>query len=101
MSFDRYLVRVGQRVQKARWLKELTQQQVADEAGITYRYYQELEQGRVNPTLRTLYTIGRVLGRSVAELVDAQPRPKGQTPLGEAKAVPPRRGRKPGAARKT
>jgi transcriptional regulator with XRE-family HTH domain len=99
LTFDTFLRRLGTRVQKARWVTGKTQEEVAWQSGITYRHYQELERGKVNPTARTLYALARVLGRSIAELVDVEPRLRGRSmvSLADVEATPPKRGRKPKA----
>lgn len=102
MEFSTFLRRTGANIRKARWLAGMTQEEVAGRGGITYRHYQELERGKVNPTLRTLFELARLLGRPVAELVDVEPpSTKPKVPLTDAKAEPPRRGRKPSAASRT
>ncbi len=103
MTFESFLLRLGARVQKARWAAGKTQEEVAWESGITYRHYQELERGKVNPTAKTLFAVARVLGRSVAEVTDVDPKLRGRSTvsLTDAEVTPPRRGRKPSrAARK-
>jgi transcriptional regulator with XRE-family HTH domain len=76
VDFSTFLRRVGTNVRKARWLVGLTQQEVAARGGITYRHYQELERGRVNPTLRTVRDLALLLGRTVAELTDVESPPR-------------------------
>lgn len=96
MEFSSFLRRTGANLRKARWLAGLTQEEVAAQGGITYRHYQELERGRVNPTLRTLFELARLLRYPVAELVNVEPPPKKpRMPLAVAEASPPKRGRKP------
>jgi transcriptional regulator with XRE-family HTH domain len=93
VDFAVFLRRLGKNLRTARWLKGLTQQDVAS-MGITYRYYQELERGGRNPTLRTLCELGQVLGGRVADLVDVGER-AAAVDLSEVEATPPPRGRKP------
>src|SRR5690349_14712271 len=76
----------------------MTQEQVAGH-GISYRYYQELERGERNPTLRTLHLLARILHPSLEALVD--PRSGAGAGaylrLADVTARPPKRGRKPKA----
>lgn len=74
----------------------MTQEQVAAQ-GISYRYYQELERGQRNPTMRTLADIAQILGTSVAALVEVEPGEKvrQRVTLAELDVKPPKRGRKP------
>lgn len=71
----------------------MTQQDVAAE-GITYRYVQELEQGRRNPSLRMLHDLVGILDVRVVDLLDVGER-KAPVKLAELDVKPPRRGRKP------
>ena len=71
----------------------MTQQEVAAE-GLTYRYLQELEQGRRNPSLKMLHDLADILDVRVVDLLDVGER---RTPvkLSELDVKPPPRGRKP------
>jgi DNA-binding XRE family transcriptional regulator len=80
MDFSVYARAVGANVRKARLLRGLTQEQVAAR-GFTYRFFQELERGVRNPSLRMLYDLATALDVTVADLVD----------VGEAKLDPPLR----------
>jgi transcriptional regulator with XRE-family HTH domain len=93
MDFGAFVKRVGARVRRARWAEGLTQEEVAA-AVLTFRLLAELERGRGNPTLRTLFMLAQKLRLSVSDLVDAGDGPRGATPLVERTAVPPKRGRK-------
>lgn len=46
----------------------LTQQQLADEAGVTLRTIQRIENGEVKPNLHSLNSLGRVLNADLSEL---------------------------------
>lgn len=90
--------RVGSNIRKARWLKRLTQEQVSA-AGMSYRYFQEVERGERNPSLQVLQEIASILDVTVADLTNIPgARPKG-TPLDKLKAKAPPRGRHPRARR--
>lgn len=52
---------LGEKIRKAREKAGLTQQQVADQAGINVSYYAEIERGEVNPSIDKLHDIARVL----------------------------------------
>ena len=49
--------------------EKITQQEIADEAGISLRYYCELEKGTKNPTLKTINAIAEVHGMKTWELL--------------------------------
>lgn len=101
MAFEDFQRRVGERVKKARWITGMTQEDAAAKAGLTYRYYQELERGRVNPTLRTLFSLARAFGRSVSELVEVEGKKTRGAALADAEATPPKVGRRPKVRRRT
>ena len=70
---------LGQRLVALRYARGLTQEEVAQAAGISRNHYQLLEHGfgqrgerkPANPRLSTLVALSEVLGTSVPELVDA------------------------------
>ncbi len=51
-----------------RKLRELTQEQLGEEAGISYKFIGEVERGSVNPSLDSLIGIAKALRVSVKEL---------------------------------
>ncbi len=69
MNFDTFTKRLGQRLLDLRGEAELTQAEVAAKAGITRQHLQRLEYGSGNPKLETLFALGTVYRKSVAELV--------------------------------
>ena len=100
MDFAELLEAVGANVRKARWLRGLTQEELASH-GLSYRYLAEIERGERNATLRTLFDLARILDVSVTDLVAVPGEARRAVPLHRAKAVAPPRGRKPRAAAKT
>lgn len=96
MDFADFLQKLGDNLRKARWAAGLTQEQVAAR-GISYRYYQELERGQRNPTLRTLSEIAQILNVPVAALVEVDPgeQVRARVTLDELDVAPPKRGRRP------
>ena len=93
MDFRTVLARLGRNLQRARWRQGMTQQEVAAE-GLTYRYLQELEQGRRNPSLKMLVDLAGILDVRVVDLLDVGER-KAPVKLSELDVKPPPRGRKP------
>jgi transcriptional regulator with XRE-family HTH domain len=96
VDFDSFLRQLGANIRHARWIAGLTQEEVAAQ-GLTYRYFQEMERGRRNPTMRTLFTLARILGSSVSLLTqtDQDSRLREKLAQEAAAAKPPKRGRKP------
>ena len=62
-------VLVGQNVRKFRQKKGLTQEQFSELSGFTQQYISDLERGRRDPTVVTLYELASALGVSHMELV--------------------------------
>ncbi len=63
---------MGQRLKKIRKSKDLSQEQVAEKAGLNPKYYGFIEQGRLsaNPTLAVLLKIAKALKTDLASLFD-------------------------------
>jgi transcriptional regulator with XRE-family HTH domain len=71
----------------------MTQLDVASQ-GITYRYVQELEQGRRNPSLRMLHDLAEILDVRIVDLLEVGEK-KTPVKLSELDVKAPPRGRKP------
>lgn len=67
---------IGGRVRAARESRGFTQEEAAHAAGIDYKRWQRLEQGTVNPTVKTLDRAAQALGSSFWDLVRAKTRPQ-------------------------
>ncbi len=61
-------VLIGNRIKELRKAQGLRQEDMA-RFGISYKYYQRIEAGKVNITLKTLEKIAEALGVNVAELL--------------------------------
>lgn len=66
---------VGRNTKKIRLTKGLTQEQLADLSGFSQQYLSDLERGRRNPTVVSLYELAQALGVDYLELL--QPDKKG------------------------
>lgn len=68
----------GRQLRQIRKLRQLTQEELGEGAGISYKYVGEIERGEVNPSLDILIRLAQVLEVSPEELlVFARPnRPK-------------------------
>jgi len=60
---------VGRNVQRIRQRKGLTQEKLSEKAGFTQQYISDLENGRRNPTVVTLYELAMALGVSHMDLL--------------------------------
>jgi len=62
-------VLVGRNVKRFRQQKGLTQEEYSELCGFTQQYISDLERGRRNPTIVTLYELACALGVSHVDLV--------------------------------
>ena len=60
---------VGRNFARLRRAKGLTQEEVAARSGFTQGYLSDLEAGRRNPTIVSLFELAQALGVEVVELV--------------------------------
>ena len=60
---------VGRNAARLRKAADLTQEQLAERAGMSQQYISDLERGLCNPTIVTLYELATALGVGPAELV--------------------------------
>jgi transcriptional regulator with XRE-family HTH domain len=61
---------LGKRIQKLRQKVGVTQEQLAERAGISPKNLSEIENGRGNPTLTSLEGLAAALGIALTELFD-------------------------------
>jgi transcriptional regulator with XRE-family HTH domain len=83
---------VGRNFEKIRKEKGFTQERIAEISGFTQQYVSDLERGRRNPTIVTLFELASALGISHVDLV--QPDEKRATNIQNllsGKAEPPSR----------
>ncbi len=67
--------RIGARLREWRRRRGLTQEQLAERAGLSYKFIGEIERGTGNPTVDTLGRLAQALHVDLAELVRA-PEPR-------------------------
>lgn len=67
---------VGRNVRRIRQTKGLTQERFAELSGFSQQYLSDLERGRRNPTVVTLFELATALGVSHMELVRPNTRKK-------------------------
>lgn len=61
--------RVGARLRQLRQARKLTQEDLAERAGLSYKFIGEVERGRGNPTLTTLASLSEALGVGLVDLL--------------------------------
>ena len=59
---------LGKRIRTLRKLKALTQEELGEKAGISYKFVGEIERGEVNPSLDSLVRIANALGVKAGDL---------------------------------
>ena len=62
--------RFGKRLRKLRRNMELTQEQLADQVGVSLNFIGQLERGENSPSLETIQKLAEVLGVPVKDLFD-------------------------------
>jgi transcriptional regulator with XRE-family HTH domain len=60
--------RIGSKLRKIRVARGITQEELAYSAGIDYSFYNQIENGKRNTTVRTLTKICRVLKIKVKDI---------------------------------
>ena len=65
---------VGRNAKKSRLAKGLTQEEFAERSGFSQQYISDLERGRRNPTVVSLYELAQALGVTHMELVQPDKR---------------------------
>ena len=73
-EFADVLRELGLRIQQARIVAGLTQEQAASDSAIDYKRWQRLEEGSVNPTVKTLHRVSVALDMPFWELFTPPPR---------------------------
>jgi transcriptional regulator with XRE-family HTH domain len=75
MRFELLQKRLGERVATARREKKLSQEAVADAAGVDKNTVSAIERGTGNPTLETICKLGNVLDFEIADVGASGPQP--------------------------
>lgn len=88
LSPDTVLRNLGRRIAELRRERGLTQQQVADQLGITSRYVQAVEAGRVNVSVRALVDLANVLRMPMAAFMEV-PRSRAARRPGRPRRIAP------------
>lgn len=72
-EFELYLKRLGKRIQGYRERAKLTQEHMSEgNYPIDYKYYQRIESGKRNLTLRTLFKISKKLNVPMKDLLNVK-----------------------------
>lgn len=65
------LVALGQTVRRLRREADLTQEELAERAGISANYVGEIERGECNPSALVVFAVARGLGVDAAKLLES------------------------------
>lgn len=60
---------VGENVRRYRLAARMTQEELAEKSGFGQQYISDLERGRRNPTVVSLFELSQALGASPADLI--------------------------------
>lgn len=63
--------RLGTKLKEWRKIRRLTQEQLAERAGLSYKFIGEIERGRGNPTIDTLSNLSQALALDITDLFGA------------------------------
>ncbi|MBB5441043.1 transcriptional regulator with XRE-family HTH domain [Pedobacter sp. AK017] len=67
---EELILAIGKRIRTIRLQKGLTMEQVSANAGIEYRQVSDVELGKTNPTISTLYAIASALEVKLSALIE-------------------------------
>ena len=60
---------VGRNVRRLRMERQMTQEEFAERSGFSQQYISDLERGRRNPTIVSLYELAQALGATPIDLI--------------------------------
>ena len=69
MNYNFLYQKLSQRIERLRKDKDLTQEELAEKAGLHRAYFWDIENGR-NISVKTAYKIARALGVKLSDLFD-------------------------------
>lgn len=69
---DPLLLKIGEKIRKIRKLQGLTQEELAEKCGLSYKYLGEIERGEKNTGVLNLFKISKGLSLSVGEIVNIE-----------------------------
>ncbi|HRN69906.1 MAG TPA: helix-turn-helix transcriptional regulator [Candidatus Woesebacteria bacterium] len=69
MNYNHLYKKLGENIEKIRKEKKLTQEKLAEDAGLHRAYFWDIETGR-NISIKTAYKIARALEVKLSELFD-------------------------------
>lgn len=70
LSETKYLICLGKRIKEVRFLKKISQTEIAYRCGFDKSNYNTIEAGKRNPTILSLLKISKALDVSLNELIN-------------------------------
>jgi len=70
MNYNFLYQKLSQRIERLRKDKQMTQEELAEKAGLHLTYVWHLELGKYHPTVFVMWKISRALGVSLDNLID-------------------------------
>ncbi len=74
--FSAFRKRVAKNIREARKAADLSQEQLVEAAGFNHRWYQDIEAGKSDIRLSTIFRIAQALGKEPQDLLRKQKRQK-------------------------
>jgi len=68
-EYQKFLEHLASNIRKQRNKRNLTQEEMAEQLRLNYRYYQKLESGSYSPRLHTLFKLSRLLKTRLIDLL--------------------------------
>lgn len=87
MDMKELLKIIGQRIKTIRKAKEISQERVAELAGLHPTYISNIEQGKVNASIYSYYMVANALKVPLSEIVDIPTKSKDRTLDSEIAAI--------------
>ncbi len=76
MDMTELLKGIGQKIRTIRKAKEISQERIAELAGLHPTYISHIEQGKVNASIYSYYMVAKALKVPLSEIVDIPVKPK-------------------------
>lgn len=71
-KYDQFLIAVGKNIKKHREAHDFTQERLSELTGIEYKYYQSIEYGKANLTIKTILKLCSALDLDPKKLFDVK-----------------------------
>jgi DNA-binding XRE family transcriptional regulator len=69
LTKDQFTKKLAKRVRQLREEKGMSQEELAEEAGLYRTYVGHIENGRYSPSIYVIYKIGKALGLNISDFI--------------------------------